>query len=314
MTIVIAGGTGFLGRALHHHLRQAGHTVRILTRRPPTRAGEVQWQPDGASGAWASSLADADVIVNLAGEGIADRRWTAARKDALRTSRILPTRSLAAALTTLPPRPRLFISSSAIGYYGGRGDEPVTEDTGPGDDFLARLSVEWEEAAAAASSAMTGVAIVRTGLVLHAEGGALRSMLLPFRLGIGGPLGNGRQYWSWIHADDWVGLVAWIAAHVTPPASPRSTVPALEALTIWNATAPEPVTNAEFSRILGRVLRRPAILPAPALALRIVLGEFSQFLVTGARVLPARAEQAGFSFRFPHLEGALRDLLARRAA
>lgn len=307
MIIVIAGGTGFLGRALRHHLAQAEHSVRVLTRRPPTRPGEVQWQPDGTAGDWAPTLADADVIVNLAGEGIADRRWTAARKEALRTSRILPARSLAAALHAAPPRPRLVVSSSAIGYYGARGDEPVTEDSGPGDDFLARLCVEWEHEAAAARSATTRVAIVRTGLVLSAEGGALASMLLPFRLGIGGPLGTGRQYWSWIHADDWVGLVAWIAAKPAPLA----TESAPEPVTIWNATAPHPVTNAEFSRVLGRVLRRPAILPAPTFALRIALGEFSQFLVTGARVMPARAEREGFSFRFPNLDAALGDILPR---
>jgi hypothetical protein len=308
MTIVLAGGSGFLGRALRHHFSTAGHTVRTLTRRPPMAPDQIQWQPDGTSGPWASALADADVVINLAGEGIADKRWTSTRKQALRTSRVLPARSLAAALAAIPARPRLVITGSAVGYYGPRGDEPIAEDTGPGDDFLSRLCVEWEQEAAAAASATTRVALVRTGIVLHPDGGALKTMLLPFRLGVGGPLGSGRQYWAWIHLDDWVALVAWLAA------SPASTASGNgrglhDQVTTWNATAPVPVTNAEFSRVLGRVLRRPALLPAPAFALNLALGEFAGFLTTGARVLPERAERAGFRFRFPELEPALRDLL-----
>ena len=308
MIVVLAGGSGFLGRALGHHFRGTGHTVRTLTRRPPASPGEVQWLPDGTSGPWSAALADADVVINLAAEGIADKRWNAARKQALRTSRILPARSITRALGDVPARPRLLISVSAVGYYGPRGDEPIGEDTGPGDDFLARICVEWEQEAAAAASATTRVALVRTGIVLHPDGGALRAMLLPFRLGVGGPLGNGRQYWAWIHLDDWVALVAWLAASPTVTTSGNGRG-LHDQVTIWNATAPVPVTNAAFSRALGRVLRRPAFLPAPAFALRIALGEFSQFLITGARVIPAHAERAGFRFRFPEIEPALRDLL-----
>ena len=308
MTIVLAGGSGFLGRALFHHLTSARHTVRVLTRRPPATPTEIQWQPDGEAGPWATSLADADAIVNLAGEGIGDKRWTAARKAALRTSRILPTRSLARALSQLPARPRLLVNGSAVGYYGAHGDEPVTEATGPGSDFLARLCVEWEQEAAAAASPSTHVAIVRSGIVLHPEGGALKTMLLPFRLGVGGPLGSGRQYMSWIHRQDWVGLVTWLISARHWPATSDS--PAI--VSAWNATAPEPVTSAEFARVLGRVLHRPAILPAPALALRVVLGEFATFLITGARVLPANAERAGFRCTYPRLEPALRQLLDQR--
>ena len=304
MTIVLAGGSGFLGRALHARFAADGHLVRTLTRRPrPGVVTDVAWQPDGDSGPWAAALADADLVINLAGQGIADSRWTAARKQVLRTSRLLPTRSLARALSSLPPRPRRFITCSAIGYYGAHGDEVVTEQTPPGDDFLSQLCVDWEGEATAAASPTTPVALVRTGIVLHPENGALKSMLLPFRLGLGGPMGSGRQFMSWIHLDDWLALVAWVAA--------RGTEPATDAVSVWNATAPGPVTNAAFARTLGRVLRRPAILPAPGFALRLLLGEFATFLLTGARVLPASAEGAGFRFRYPALQPALEHLLAR---
>lgn len=300
MNIVLAGGSGFLGRALQSRFAADGHTVRTLTRSPrPGRPSDVGWQPDGDTGPWAHALDDADVVVNLAGQGIADKRWNQARKQALRTSRVLPTRSLARALAAAPPRRRTFITSSAIGYYGAHGDEAVTEQTPPGDDFLSTLCVEWEGEAAAAAEGAT-VALVRTGIVLHPQGGALVPMLLPFRLGLGGPMGSGRQFMSWIHLDDWLSLVTWIAGRDLA----NGTVGA------WNATAPAPVTNADFARTLGRVLRRPAILPVPGFALHLVLGEFAEFLLTGARVLPEAAERAGFRFAFPDLEMALRHLLA----
>ncbi|MCC7034805.1 MAG: TIGR01777 family oxidoreductase [Acidobacteria bacterium] len=308
MTILLAGGSGFLGRALAERLTGTGHSVRTLTRRSqPASPTLVAWQPDGTSGPWAAALTDADIVINLAGEGISDRRWTPARKQALRTSRLLPTRSLVRALDGAPPRPRLFINISAIGIYGAHGDEPVTEQTPPGDDFLAALCVAWEREASAAASAHTRVALVRTGIVLHPEGGALASMLLPFRMGVGGPMGTGRQFMSWIHLDDWVALVEWLATSAT--AVPPSAEPDRENVTAWNATAPHAVTNAEFARVLGRVLRRPAIMPIPGLALRLLLGEFATFLLTGARVIPERASRAGFRFRYPELEPALTSLL-----
>jgi len=300
MTIVLAGGSGFLGRALNRQFSRAGHTVRILSRRAAATADHVQWLPDGTSGPWAAALADADVIVNLSGESLADKRWTAARKEVIRNSRILPARSIGRALADVPARPRIVITSSAIGYYGAHGEEPITEDAPPGADFLARLCVDWEVEAAAAASSTTRVALVRSGLVLHPDGGALKPMLLPFRLGIGGRLGSGRQYWSWIHLDDWAGLVSWLAA---------STATITDAVSAWNATSPAAVTNATFSAILARVLHRPALIPVPEFALRAVLGEFAAFLTTGARVLPDRAERSGFQFSHPTLEPALRDLL-----
>jgi uncharacterized protein (TIGR01777 family) len=305
MTIILAGGSGFLGRALHRHLTAAGHAVIVLSRHAASHAGQVQWQPDGSSGTWARALIGADAIVNLAGESIAGKRWTAARKQILRTSRVLPARSIARALAELPARPRILVTGSAIGYYGAHGDEAVTEATPPGTDFLARLCVEWEQEAAAAASSTTQVALVRTGIVLHPAGGALKPMLLPFRYGVGGPLGTGRQYWSWIHLADWVALVAWLATAAAPVTGQ---------VTAWNATAPTPVTNAEFARVLGRVLHRPAAIPTPVFALLLALGEFSSALTTGARVLPARAERAGYQFRYTALEPALRDLFAATAS
>lgn len=311
MIIVVAGGTGFLGGALQHAFEADGHRVRVLTRRTPTSPEHVQWRPDGTPGPWHSVLADADVIVNLAGEGIADRRWTRARKDALRSSRVLPTRSLVRALADVPPRQRLLISGSAIGYYGARGDEPVTEDDPPGSDFLAELCVAWEGEAAVAASPLTDVALVRTGLVLHPEGGAMKAMLLPFRVGMGGRLGSGQQYWSWIHRNDWVRLITWLASSRWPAESAGGSDHRVAA---YNATAPHPVTNAEFTRVLGRALHRPALLPAPAFGLRVILGELADSLTTGARVMSARAVREGFSFRFTQLEDALIDLLESRSA
>ncbi len=311
LTITIAGGSGFLGQALTTRLRNDGHHVQTLTRRPrPGVATDLPWTPDGTAGPWAATLASTDVLVNLAGESIAGRRWTTARKHALRESRLLSTRSLAHALDAAPPRPRLLISGSAVGIYGARGGEPVTEATPAGSDFLARLAVEWESEAARAVSAQTAVALIRTGIVLHPAGGALRSMLLPFRMGVGGPMGTGRQYMPWIHLQDWVALITHVIRRGTGVTGEQQG--GNPSVTAWNATAPAPVTNRTFSRTLGRVLARPAVLPAPAFALRMALGEMSVIVLTGARVLPEQALASGFRFAFPELEAALRNLLDRR--
>jgi hypothetical protein len=297
VTIVLAGGRGFLGRALATRLAR-DHRVLTLTRRPrPGVPTDVAWAPDGGRGSWAAALDGADAVVNLAGEGIADRRWTQARKAALLESRLLATRSLVAALHGSSGPPRVFVSSSGVGYYGARGDEPVTEEAPAGTDFLARLAARWEQEAREAEGPLTRVAIVRTGLVLDPHGGALKTMLLPFRLGLGARLGSGRQYVPWIHLADWVALAAWIITTDNAPGA-------------FNATAPMPVTNAEFTRTLARVLRRPAVLRAPSFALKLALGEMGEtLLLTGQRALPARAERMGFQFRFRELEPALRDLL-----
>lgn len=298
MRIVVAGGTGFLGAPLVAALRGAGHHVVVLTRRP-RGTGDVRWSPDEAAGDWTQALNRADAVINLAGESIGDRRWTAARKAALRHSRLHATRALVDAMTRARPAPTTLISASAVGIYGSRGDEPITEASPPGSDFLATLCREWE-AAALAIGAGTRVVLLRTGIALDDDGGALRQMALPFYFMAGGPLGSGRQYVSWIHRQDWVAMVQW-ALSTPMVAGPL------------NLTAPNPVTNRELTRTLGRVLRRPSVVPAPAFALRIVLGEMADAIVTGQRVLPARAQSLGFEFRYPLLEPALRAIYGHSA-
>ena len=294
VTIVIAGGSGFLGTKLARRLQTDGHRPVTLTR---GRAGanSVTWTPDGSPGTLPAHLEGVDAVVNLAGENIAKGRWTASRKQALRDSRLLATRTLVNAIAACARPPRAFISGSAIGYYGPRGDEQVTESTEPGSDFLARLCVEWEQEARMAASPKTRVAMVRTGLALAKDGGALGAMLLPFKFGLGATLGAGDQFMPWIHADDWTGMVSWLIQN------DRADGP-------FNATAPEPVTNREFTHTLGRVLRRPAVLHAPAFALRAAMGEMSSMVLNGQRVLPAHAEDLGFRFTHRTLEPALRSL------
>jgi hypothetical protein len=295
MRIVIAGGSGFLGQALQNHLHGRGHTATVLTRRARA-SDQVEWTPDGTAGPWAGALDGADAIVNLAGEGIADARWTAARKATLRRSRVLSTRSIVAAIRGAATPPAL-LNASGVGYYGNRGTDIVTEDTGAGPDFLADLCVEWEAEAEQAAS-LTRVVRLRNGLVMHPSGGALQRMLLPFRLGAGGRLGSGEQYLPWIHLSDWLELVTWLSK--TP-----------EARGAFNVTAPSPATNAEFTRALGRALKRPAFIPVPAFALRLALGELADTLLTSQRAVPARATSMEFAFRFSEIEPALRDLLRR---
>jgi uncharacterized protein (TIGR01777 family) len=228
--------------------------------------------------------------VNLAGEGIADKRWTAKRKVALRESRLRATGSLVAALGELAAPPLAFLSASGVGYYGPTGDEPITEAAPPGDDFLARLSADWE-AAAAQAAARSRLVLLRTGLVLGREG-ALARMLLPFKLGLGGRLGHGRQWMPWIAVDDWVGLVMALIGDA------RAAGP-------FNLSAPHPVTNAEFTRALARALHRPTLFAVPGVALRLALGELSAALLTGQRAVPAKAEALGFAFTHPRIETAL---------
>lgn len=297
MTIVLAGGSGFLGRKLAARLQHDHHRVVTLTRRPRKDSeSDVAWHPDGSGGSLAGHLDGVDAVVNLAGEGVADRRWSAARKTALRNSRLLATRTLVRAMATCQTPPRVFVSASGVGYYGPRGDEPVTESTPPGADFLARLCVEWEEEARAATAPATRVAIVRTGLVLDAKGGALPRMLPAFRLGLGATIGSGHQFLPWIHAADWVALVVWLIESESGAGA-------------FNATAPQPLTNDGFTKTLGRLLKRPVVLRAPEFAMKLALGEMSYLLITGQRALPARAAELGFKFSFPTLEPALQDIL-----
>lgn len=296
MRIVLAGGSGFLGSPLRAGLLADGHQVLNLTRRPsPRTPEEVTWTPDGGVGPWGRAIDGADAVINLAGEGIADKRWTDARKQAILSSRLKATRSLVEACARAAQPPRVMVSASGVGYYGPRGDEVVTEGSPPGSDFLSSVCMQWEQAAEQASP-HTRVAIIRTGLVLHPDGGALAKMLLPFKLGVGGPQGSGAQYMPWIHRGDWIALVRWL---LTEDAARGA----------FNGAAPEPVTNKEFARALGRAVRRPALLPVPGMALRGLLGELAEALLTGQRAVPARALEMGFRFRFTRLDDALRDLL-----
>ena len=293
MQIVVAGGSGFLGTALVSRLRRDGHAVTVLTRHP-RGTHDVQWNPYGSSASWAHVLENAGAVINLAGAPIATR-WTAAHKREMWNSRVLSTRTLVATMKSVRRVPPTLINASVVGTYGARGDEQLTEESAPGSGFLAALGGEWEKAALSAAP-HARVVLLRTGIVLGKEGGALPQMALPFRFFAGGPLGSGRQYLSWIHRDDWTAMVSW-ALTVEAISGPL------------NATAPHPVTNLEFARTLGRVLRRPALVPAPAFALRAVLGEMADMIVTGQQVLPAKAHAFGFDFTHPELEGALRSIL-----
>jgi uncharacterized protein (TIGR01777 family) len=301
MKIVIAGGTGFLGTALSTRLLGNGHEIVLLTRgstraAPRRNVTAAAWAPDGTSGPWARELAGADAVVNLAGESIAAKRWTVAQKEKLTHSRLSATRSLVAAMREMKTPPAVFLSGSAVGYYGDRGDETLTEASAPGSDFLSSLCQAWEAAASEAAQ-LTRVAFVRTGIVLDRNEGALPQMLLPFRLFAGGPVGSGRQYLSWIHRDDWARLAAWILESE----GARGPV---------NATGPRPVTSAEFATALGRALHRPSLMRAPGFALRLALGEMADaLLLSGQRALPARASDLGFSFRFASVDAALADVL-----
>jgi uncharacterized protein len=303
MRVVIAGGTGFLGRALAASLALDHHAIVILTRRPGgSRAAGIQfehWTPDGSAVSLRGVIEGADAVINLAGESIAGRRWSAAQKKRILDSRVNATRSLVAAIAGADRPPRVFVSGSAVGYYGPHGDEPVTEATPAGSDFLSDVCVHWEAEAHHAASARTRVACIRTGLVLARDGGALPPMLPPFKLFAGGPVGSGRQFWPWIHREDWVGLVR----HVIDQPGITGAI---------NVTAPNPVPNREFARSLGGALGRPALVPAPAFALRLILGEMADALVlSGQRALPAKAQRQGYRFRYEQVDDALRAVFGQ---
>ena len=300
MKIAVTGGSGFIGRPLVERLLAAGHAVALLTRKPETIARRERLEVsffDAERPLGARDLRDAEAVIHLAGEPIATR-WTREAKRRIRASRIEGTRAVVQA-SREAGTVRTFLSASAVGYYGSRGAEPLTESSAPGNDFLAEVCREWEDAARSASDGLIRTVILRFGVALHPEGGVLRKLLPIFRLGLGGRHGPGTQYLSWIHREDLLGL----AMHALATTALEGPV---------NVTAPQPVTNAEFTRLLARVVARPARLHVPGFALRIALGEMSRQLLTGQRVLPERARQAGYTFRFPDLEGALRHLLTPR--
>lgn len=298
MRILVAGGSGFLGRRLAAALSEQGHDVWVLTRSPRDR-GDLRWSADDRDTAWTTTLPGTDAVVNLAGTSIAGGRWTAARKAAIRDSRVHATRAIVEALDRTGT-PAVLLSSSAVGYYGNRGDQPLSEDASPGSDFLAGVCRDWE-AEALTSERASRVVLLRTGLVLAPDAGALPRMALPFRVGAGGRVGSGRQWMSWIHADDWVGVVCWALTNAAV-AGPL------------NVTAPTPVTNAAFTQELARALHRPALVPAPAFALRLLLGEMADaLLLSGQRVLPTKAVALGYEFRYAELGGALAALFRPKA-
>jgi uncharacterized protein (TIGR01777 family) len=303
MNVAITGATGFVGRRLAEQLLAAGHGVVALTRDReravpvvPARCRVVTWDPERGT-LESGVLEGVDAVVNLAGAGVADGRWTTRRKESIRRSRVEGTRALVGAIAALPAerRPRVLLSASAIGYYGDRGDAVLTERSEPGSGFLAEVCQAWEREALVAEGHGVRTVLIRIGIVLGRGGGALARMLPPFRLGLGGRVGSGRQWMSWIHLDDLVALMVVALEHDDVHGA-------------VNGVAPHPVTNAEFAQTLARTLGRPALLPVPSLALSIALGEMAGVLLEGQRVRPEVAETRGFRFHHPDLAGALVDV------
>lgn len=300
MKVLITGATGLIGRALCHSLSEEGHTVVALSRSPETTRGlpaaELhKWDP--RSGQFPSgALAGVDAVVHLAGEPIVARRWSEEQKKRIRDSRVLTTRTLVEAFRSLDQRPAVFVCGSAVGFYGDRGDEQLVETTRAGKGFLSEVCHEWENEAARASELGMRVVEVRTGVVLSADGGALPKMLAPFKLGLGGRLGSGKQWFPWIHIQDIVGIFS----HAMLTSSLEGPV---------NGVAPEAATNAEFTSQLARVLHRPAFLPVPEFALRVLMGEMAEALLGSQRVIPAAALASKYEFHYQSLTPALEDLL-----
>ena len=301
MKVLVTGSTGLVGTAVGNELAREGHTVCRLIRPVSTVAGgakegfDVAWNP--ATGQLGGAGVGADAVVNLAGASIAGGRWTKARKQLLRTSRIDTTRALVGALAKMNARPRVLVSASAIGIYGDRGDERLTEESQPGTDFLAGLAQDWEAEALKAEALGIRVVLTRFGIVLARHGGALAKMLLPFKLGVGGSLGSGKQWMSWITLEDVVGAVRFAIEN----GSVRGAV---------NVVAPQPVQNAEFTQALAKALRRPGLFPAPAFVLRLALGEMADaLLLSSQRVSTQKLQGLGYQFRFPELPSALRAVL-----
>ena len=299
--ILVTGASGMIGAGLCNALINRGDQVIGLSRNPD-KARQAQptaewygWEPTMGRPP-AEALDAADAVINLAGEPI-NQRWNDEVKDRIARSRIKATKNLAEAIATAEAKPEIFISGSAIGYYGDRGDDLLYEDAEPGDDFLADVVVKWEEAADSVAESGLRVAKIRTGHVLDPRGGLLGELLTPFKLGVGGPIGSGKQYMSWIHRHDQVGILLW-ALDTQSASGPV------------NATAPNPVTNKEFSKALGKAVSRPAIMPIPSFALKAMRGnEFGQILTEGQRVYPRHATENGYEFKQPEIDGALANLL-----
>ena len=303
MKTLVTGGTGMVGPRLLRMLDQP-----VILSRNPERAREkvghlagriIRWDPM-AGPPPAEAFAGVEAVFHLAGESVAEGRWTAAQKARIRDSRVVGTRNLVQGIAQVSDRPRVLVSASAVGYYGDRGEEELTESASPGRDFLADVCVAWEKEALAAEKLGVRVVTERTGIVLGAGGGALAKMLTPFKLGAGGPLGNGRQWMPWVHVSD----LARLYLHAAEHESIRGPM---------NAVAPHPVRNSEFTKALGRQLRRPAFMPAPYLGLRLLFGEFAQVLFASQRVVPQVALDTGFTFQYPDIAAALKEILTPAA-
>jgi len=301
MRIILAGGTGMRGKALAFDFLKDGQEVVILSRYPERHRGAfpsgislVQW--DGRTlGEWTRFIAGCDVIVNLVGENLGAKRWTKTRKKQILDSRVLPGKALTEAIQAATAKPKVFIQSSAIGFYGPRGDEELSEESAPGTDFQSRVCMEWERATEAVSALGVRRVIVRDAVVLDKHEGALPRMVMPFRFFVGGPLGNGRQWFSWIHHRDDVRAIRFL-------------IDKESASGVYNLSAPNPCRNKDFARMIGRILRRPALIPVPGIVLRILFGEMSTVLLDGQKVMPARLLSEGFMFQFPDTESALKDI------
>lgn len=303
MQILIAGGTGTIGRRLVYHLLQYGHVVKVVSRQPfrpanlPAKIIFAQWDGKSAQG-WGNLVEGADAVVNLAGAGIADEAWTEARKKEIEDSRVNAGKAVVEAISAASAKPKVLIQASAVGYYGAQNNDKVlTEDTPPANDFLGRTCQAWEASTAAVEALGVRRVIIRTGVVLDMQGGALPKMVLPFRFFAGGPIGNGRQWFPWIHYCDEVEAIRFLIQ--TEAASGP-----------FNLTAPNPVRSSELAKAIGKVMKRPAFAPAPAFVFKTMFGEMSTVLLDGQQAVPKRLQELGYQFKFPQVEAALRDVLA----
>lgn len=299
MKIVITGASGFIGSLLTDHLWSQRHHLILLSRNPPresnlTQQEWISWKP-GAPGDWEQVIDGVDGIINLAGEPIAAKRWSDAQKEKIRFSRVASTNALVKAVGKAVKKPKFLISASAVGYYGPRGDETITEETVPGNDYLARVCVDWEEEARKAESYGIRVALVRTGIVLGKGQGALAKMVAPFKYFVGGPLGSGNQWVPWIHIEDHIALLLFLIENQNARGP-------------FNATAPNPVTMTEFCKTLGKVLNRPSWASVPGGMLTLLVGEMSEMLLNGQRAVPQAAVKLGYEFKYPNLLPALESL------
>lgn len=297
MNVLVSGATGLIGSALTPELEAVGHRITRLTRSPKSES-DVRWDPEAGT-IDAARLEDVEAVVHLAGESIAEGRWTPEKKQRILESRRKGTRLLAETIVALSTPPRVMVSASAVGYYGDRGNELLREESAPGSDFLAEVCKEWEAAADPAREAGIRVVHPRIGIVLSEKGGALGKTLPIFKIGAGGRIGPGQQYWSWVALDDVVGSIV----HVLTNEAVNGPV---------NVGSPNPMTNAEYTKVLGKVLGRPTLFPLPAPAARVMLGEVADaLLLASQRMEPAHLKETGYTFRYPQLEGALRHLLGR---